>query len=750
MLTNARRRWLAGWLVPMVVAATAYVGCRESHCEEVHAWGNWAGAVATCGESYRATGDPADGVRLADAHMRREEWPEVERITGALLATPARGAAYRLRAIVERQRREIQLAAMYGSTALAIHLAENSPLDIVRDAIALAGIWWQHSAYDAALAAAGLARDVAVAAGDRRGAVFAEVSRSDSFRMLWDHEAAEAAMEAAHGHVAARCDRPWVTLKQGILLTQRPLLTFAESAFERALAEAVACENVAIAESALLNLAWIAIGQRRPDDAERFLAGIEGPALELSFGRALIAVERGELAAADALLVEAQALPSPDAEWPWALAEARAQIAEARGDDVAAELRYLEALAAIAELRPRAPDSKAFVVAAHRGVYEGLLALRARHGRWRDALAMVLQLDAGGMIAVTAAAGALSPAGLIATDGSGAARMVTTVDPRPIGVDDVLAAWRGRDLVVVVATRAGLGHRQSERVWRLHVRDGEVTGADVGVAWHALELADRLEHFAGDGEAAEALGAMLVPEGQGELHVLPVGRLGRIPLAALRRRGELVVARRPILRVLGVLPQPWRDRTWNATAVVIGDPRRDLPSAASEASLVAREQGATLHLGAEATLESLVSAASADLLHVAAHTDERRRELVLHLADGDVTPAALRARGVAPRLAVLSSCGSAAARDEGGWGSHAAALLAGGTEVVIATQRTIGDDATLDLVRRFYAAGGRRSPAAALAAAQVELARTAATSDWAYFTALAGPPELPPELVEKR
>jgi hypothetical protein len=727
-VTHDRRRWLAVWLV-LAVAVGALRSCGEPSCEEVYARGDWAGAVVVCRAAYRASGAAEQGALLADALMRREEWVELEPLAIALQATAKRGIAFRLRAMVEDDREEPALAAMFASTALAIHVQEGAIGELLRDAHALGGIWKNHSAYDASLAAAELTRDLALILGDRTAAGYGELARADAFRMLNDREAADEAMAAAIALFDRPCDRAWPHLREGQLRMERRLVAMAEMSFTQALVDGTGCGQSAVIDAAHLNLASIAVVLHRPDDADRHMQAVPDPGEEGDFLRGLIAFERGDLAAADALLAKAEGASLPDAEWPWEIADARARVAEARGDDARAEAAYQRVLATVAELRRRTPDSTPHVVDAHRAPFEGLLALYARQQRWRDALAVMMELDASGVLLPTSspAAGAAAPAA---------------------SVDDVLAAWRGRDLAIVVATRSGFGHR--DRVWRLRVVDGEVTGEDVGDASAAVALTERLLDDLVDGEAADALGAMLAPEGEGDLHVLAVGPLGRIPLAALRRRGEPVIARRPILRALGVLPQPRRTRRWTSAAVVIGDPRRDLPSAASEASWVAREQGATLHLGEDATLESLASAASADLLHVAAHTDARRRELVLHLADGDVTPVALRARGVAPRLAVLSSCGSAAARDEGGWGSHAAALLAGGTEVVIATEQTVGDDATLDLVRRFYAAGGRRSPAAALAAAQVELARTATTSDWAYFTALAGPPELPPERVVKR
>ena len=100
---------------------------------------------------------------------------------------------------------------------------------------------------------------------------------------------------------------------------------------------------------------------------------------------------------------------------------------------------------------------------------------------------------------------------------------------------------------------------------------------------------------------------------------------------------------------------------------------------------------------------------------------------------------------------MLAGCGSAAATDEEGWGSIAAALLESGTAVVIATDRSVRDDASLFLMREFYAQPDwRTDPARALARVQQALdARAATSSDeaanprsWAAFSVLARPPEV--------
>jgi CHAT domain-containing protein len=87
--------------------------------------------------------------------------------------------------------------------------------------------------------------------------------------------------------------------------------------------------------------------------------------------------------------------------------------------------------------------------------------------------------------------------------------------------------------------------------------------------------------------------------------------------------------------------------------------------------------------------------------------------------------------------------------DGEGWGSIAAALLESGTAAVIATDRSVGDAASLSVMRAFYAQPDwRADPARALARVQQDLdARAADSSEeatrprsWAPFFVLRRPP----------
>jgi hypothetical protein len=724
---------IAGVGVAVIVATAA---CRPSPCERASERTDWRDAVAACRDAYRRSADSADGVRLASALMQLAAYPESDRVARELLAGDGRAAAHRILSVSARVRGEIAAAAAHATTALAMHAQQGADAEVVRDAHALSAVWWQYAAFDAALSAAEVARSAAIQAGDRRGQGFAELARADTYRMLSDDLAAEGALDRATELLAPYCERAWVELKSGILHLDRDRVALADAALTRALASAEACAKPSIADAARLNLAWIARAGHRLDDAERLLAAVGDPDIEGDIIRALIAIDRGALAEASRLLAGAAAEVAPDADWPWLIAYAQAQVAEAEGDDRRAEAAYRRALVSVAALRARSPASAAFVIAAHRMPYEGLFALLARHGRGRDALAVIIELDAGDMLRSTAPPVTLGPG--VVPDSAAAAGDAR--DRGAVSVDDVVTAWRGRDLVVIVAPSPGLVAPRSERAWRLRVRDGRTELTDVGAAWHASALAMRLTPA--DLEAAEALGAMIVPRDDvgGDLHVLPVGVVGRAPLAALRRAGALVIAERPLLRVLGVRPRTAPRRSVAAPVVVVGDPRGDLPRAAAEASWVAARLGTRAFTGDQATWSRLAGGGAADVLHVAAHTDERQRGVVLHLADRDVGPGELVQGGVGPRLAVLASCGSAAARDEGGWGSLAAALLAAGSDAVVATHWSIRDATAAELVRRFYEAGGREAPARALAAAQVALAAASTDGDWAAFTVLAGPP----------
>lgn len=192
--------------------------------------------------------------------------------------------------------------------------------------------------------------------------------------------------------------------------------------------------------------------------------------------------------------------------------------------------------------------------------------------------------------------------------------------------------------------------------------------------------------------------------------------------------------------------------------MIIAAPRGERPGSALEGAIVARALGSDAQragsgTGAAATRSVLWSARDADLLHLAGDIVAAPPWRVLRLADGDVEPAELVWRGVAPRIAVLSSNSSAVAMDEEGWGSLASALVQAGTEVVIATDRRISDTDPLLVIPGLYdQPGWRTDPARALARVQRALDAWSSTSvndessasSWAAFGVVRRPPYVAP------
>jgi hypothetical protein len=567
----------------------------------------------------------------------------------------------------------------------------------------------------------------------RHAEIAALTARAEVLRSVGDVREAQRALMIALDLATEPCDQGWARLQSSLCLVAAGQDDLAMAQLDETARASAACGARGLADAVALNQAWLL---RRKDPAA---AGARLQALSSAAGEqpqallldGYLAADRGDLDAAAGYLDRIDPSDAAASDWQWATEWARAELAELRGGvlaDLLAEYHYRRATAQIAALRAGVRTRSAYLIASRRGPYDGLLALLARQGRWRDALAVVLEIDASDLLRSSAG----------------------QPEPPARAVDDVISAWHARELIVVLAPsprRIGPDHEQA---WRLQIRDGELTGADIGDAGAVRTLAEQLFARPGDAAVARSLGSMMIPPGAdpGTLYVLAVGALGKIPLPALRdATGSLVIARRPLARVTALATAAPASRGAGA-AVILADPQGRYPGSASEAAIAATAASdarpAAARTGAAATRAQLWSAHDAALLHVSAPTVVRGPWRALALADGEVEPPELIRHGVAPRLAVISSNSSAAAMDDEGWGSLASALLASGTEMVIATDRSVEDQSSLALMTAFYAqADWATDPARALARAQLALvAQGPATPrpTWAAFGALARPP----------
>lgn len=726
----------------------------ESPCERAYAAGDWPSAVERCAASYEQAGNDRDGVRAARAALQLgdRELDRAEQLARRLVTGASRGDAHTVLSYLALMHGAVHEARLHAMVAFVAHTLSGDRRALAGDALSLSQAAWKAGDFAAALGAADQALAAAERLRDRPLAWSAHMARADALRRIGDTRGALDALTRASALAVTPCEQAWAQLKQGMGQMEDGQdglsmldLTLAAQAAER-------CPDRFVSTSIHLNQAWL---QRRRSPAAAAasldaLPDTEQQDPEVLLLRGYLAAGRGDLVAAGHYLAAAESHDPLDADWPWEIARTRAELCEQIGGplgDLLAAYHYRRAIAMVAALRVTARAGAAYLVASHRAPYEGLIALLARHGRWRDALAVVLQLDASDMLRATAAS----------REGRGpgppdVAAVAGPATSAPATVDDVIAAWRGRDLVVVVAAsprEVGSGH---ERAYRLRITGGRVTGDDVGDAGAARRWADDLFADPGNRDAARGLGRLFVRDGPAgdPLYVLAIGPLGKVPLAALRTPGgPLAVALRPLVRVLA-LRVSGVEAAGGGPPVVLADPRGDLPGAAVEGAMAAGALGAAAQIAGSrapvaATRARLWAARDAAVLHVAAHVRAVGRGRVLQLADGDVEPAEIVQRGIAPRIAVLADCGSAAATDEEGWGSIAAALLEAGTAVVIATDRSVRDADALSVMRRFYAQPGwRTDPARALAQVQTALdAQGAPPGSWAAFSVLGRPPPVP-------
>jgi tetratricopeptide (TPR) repeat protein len=728
-----------------------------SACEKEIRFGDRRRGVKICLKRYEERKDQRDLVWAAKGYLQLGEIAKAEELAYQLLTGPRYGDAHAILSYISSLQGSGSAARMHATSALVAHTLSGDERGRASDFLSLSQAAWKVGDFTAALEAADEALRLALRLHDPGKAFAAHLARADALRRMGDGRGAAQALLIAIERATEPCDKAWAHLKSGMCQMEAQQEGLALSELAAATQANRRCGSRTVATSVALNEARL-LRWTDPAGALARLDAVtksEGEMVEILLLRGYLAADGGALDKADGYLARAEGMKEPDADWPWAVARARAELAELRGtpsDDLLAEAHYRRAMAMVAALRTTARARSAYLVASHRGPYDGLIALLARRGRWRDVLAVVLELDASDMLRATADE--------VVVHGH-ASLDIDTPPPSsatlpPASVEDVLSAWRSRDLVIVIAPsqrQIGPGH---ERAYRLRITDGQVTGEDVGDASLARKSAGALFADPGNQDAARALGRMIVPPGSadGTLHVLAIGALGKVPLAALRDDdGSPSIGRRPLMRVLGLRASGPESRG-TGPAIVIADPRGDLPSAAAEGSVVAEALGPGAQVSGSsssfpATRDRLWAARDASLLHIAGHVGEVGRWRALRLADGDVGPSEMVQRRLAPRIAVLAGCGSGAALDEEGWGSIAAALLESGTAVVIATDRTVDDAASLSVMRTFYAQRDwRTDPARALARVQQELAARAATSSdeatkarsWAAFSVLGRPP----------
>ncbi|HEX3480424.1 MAG TPA: CHAT domain-containing protein [Kofleriaceae bacterium] len=775
----------------------------ESRCEQQIRADEWSDGVETC----LATGDPQDQVWAARGYLQLGDLDRAGALARQLVTGPHHADGFAIAADVELRRGQLTEATGHAMHARIEHMRAGDVRGQAGDAVVLSRAAWEAGDFAAARDAAEQALALARRSQDPASITAASLASADALRQLGASDQAGAtltdALQVARGpcsQAALRLSRalcsmdtghnitarreldalaeagecPVSELKSTIALTQAWLLRWVDGRAAAAKLDALAATSRGAGDGSRYFQAFSDVGERLgfgPTDGARGIpvnrAGAHRESAEALLLRAYLAADRGDLAEAEHDLDRASDGDRAGADLRWKIEQARGELAELRGGplaDLLAEYHYRRATTRITASRVAARARSASFVASHRPVYDDLIALLARSGQWRDALAVVLELDLNDLLRPTrddlARPRSRGPEDR-ATGVYRAPRAVDApsqgIDRSRLSVDLLLDAWRPRDLVVLIAPSDRAIGADDERVYRLHVVDGLVTGQDVADTSSARQWADALYQDASDRRPAQALGSAIVPPERTRetLDVLAPGAFSKLPLPALRDpQGALVIAQRPLVRVLG-LQTSVLESIGSGPPVVIVDPRVNVLAAVEGAvvaatlaahGLPARVSGAGTRV--PATLDRLREARNARLLHIATRRGGDSPPS-LELADGRIDAAELVRAHIAPRLAVLAESATAAAMDDRGSDSPAAGLLRSGTAIVIATARSVTNTASIELMQRFYSRPDwETDPARAFAHVQQALAvqydADEASSSWAAFSVLGRPPYVAP------
>lgn len=774
--------------------ALASSGCRrdaDMSCERVFERERYEVASVTCERAFERTGDVRDGIRAAKAHAKlgRDEvflaWAE------RLRKAPPAATLWRMAARIHAKRDEHARAVEAHRRAADLYEAAGELGEASYHAYRLSEIHFRRSELLQALEQAERAYALAYRSDDQamRRSAFTGL-----FVMLYDtgdERGARQLLRATRNTPVGRSPglRPFMRLYEGLLHLDAGRHALARVAFTQGLEAALALEDLNTARLHRFNLVKCELALDNAGAAQAQLNAVarevpaDAPGYVLSarlYHQALVHQATGQHEAAEAALRRALAAePIPD--WAWRLAAELGRALEALGRSDEARAAYEQAIATIEAMRRdmQLDDFKAAMLDERRAPYEELFALHARAGHTREALAVAEQararafldafLHAAAEPGETAGSSEAVPGEGSTASGKGSTASTATypvararlsvvqflapvltaspvMEPRPI--DEVLAAMGDRH--VLVYFQAG------DAVW-LYVHRGSA-GRLLALPAPAAVIDQQIRDFLeapDDPARAEALGAMLLPDeafaapvGAAKLrpapvlHVVADGVLGRVPFAALRRKGRYVaqdvaLAYVPSLTALAALARTSRDAGGPPVVLGVGQAgagAEALPGALAEARAVAAALGVEAHTGARATIASLRGAAGASLLHVAAHGGVDASGAWLELADGRAHAGSILAWRVRPRVAVLASCASAVRHGKNMWGALGAAFLAAGSEAVVATLWSVEDAPTRRLVERYYAHGGAGAPARAVAAMQREaLAAGVRPAQWAPF-----------------
>jgi tetratricopeptide (TPR) repeat protein len=703
--------------------------------------------VSMCEREFADSQDPADGIRLADAHRRAGKLDVATSIANSLLAVPStRADAYQILGKIALKQSRLDEATEALERARNLHGDENRPGDVAKDDQALAGILTRRQQYPEALRTLHECIELSHTANDKTIEGYCRLSAAQVLWRVGYFSASEQELSRAAPLVTTPRDHAWFQAQRGNLEQDRtygPVPSdhkLAVHAFEQTLDYAARAQLPDLSLTTHLNLAYSLAEDDQLDEAERNLDAAQNLDRSNAYASqraqltARIAFRRGNLKLA-ASLNDAQYDKIEDNDERIDVCAMQARIALATNDLALAEtwarrgIEHAEKVVGrqnVLELRPwvssrrRAPHELLFTALARAGRFEAAL---AAFDHWQGhGLLGEISRPPSALLELRGAATQLDKLGAWFPQASTAPLMRTDNDaPIP--------SLHSIDVLVLILADG--------RLWHVSASRGVQRMMDLGLY---KDLKERLLRFKSnpiDHAIADEVGALLLRddigrETQDTLRVVLDSPLSSLPIAALRRNGRPLIAARPIVHALRMTQLSCVPAAERRRATVLADPQGNLPAARREAATIAGQLGTAEATGAQATSAVLFHATDSDILHVATHADVANGGGVLPLHDEKVSALEIAARRIGPSLVVLSACSSAQASAEDLGGALSTAFLASGSLQVVATLRPISDTGAAELTTRFYTEGGAKDPARALARIQASLVDTP-NADWARF-----------------
>jgi len=746
----------------VILFAAALKGDRQSasmQCVDTYGRGDYLAALSVCDAEFTATRHPQSGITAARAAFRLERYDEVLLWPQRLAGTPEEPAAWLVTGAVHNQLHQGTRAKHAYLAALELYRAAGDAKHAADCLYRLFYLSWRASEHRDAFVFAMQAFEEAARAHDASRQVLALEGLFTSLYEIGDLDAAARVVDKLDGLVSAddRVTRSRLALHRGAVLMGQSMPAAARRAFNDALrlgdagnADFALPVHFNLVESDLLlgDLNGADDHLRATQQIAAAVRADQNHAAALAFYGSWLDYERGRFdEAARRVTVALNEATIPD--WRWVLQFRLGKAEQARGRSAAAEDAYQKAVDGLEDLRAAVGNDefKDWLIHRRRQPFESLFLLKVARHDYRGALNVVEHATArafyDAFVQNVAASATHDKASSWNVDDA-AARFESLRDFMPAPVESAIVPLPTlTTLLDAVGSRQVLVYFQAEdQLWLLTVARGGVAARPLGEAREIGRLAERFIGRPDDRDLADQLGRVLLPEAvlppdDSTLYIVPDRALGGLPFAALRVKGRWVaehwtVSYLPSVSSLSALESV--TAAWRGPAVVIGDPRGDLPDARVEAERVAEGLGVAAHTGAAATRSILSHASDARLLHVAAHSWLAPGGPWIGLADGRINTSAVFRERIRPRRVVLASCSGAVTRGGGYWGSWSAAFLAAGTQSVVASLWSVGDVQSREFVLRFYAAGGADAPMDALADTQRAFIRAQRPpSFWASF-----------------